>query len=145
MSPEVAQALRVEAPMIDAEGVLCLPQPCAFHVGNRCDRYEDRPSGCRTFTCETLRQFIAGELSAAEARMVVDDALAQVRAIELELDRSGWTQPGESGSLAWRRFVTVARQHENDVEFRRRYPQVLLLVAAYLNTIQRAFVIGHVF
>lgn len=143
MTSDVARAL--DLAVVSGDDEVIVPQPCPFHGGDHCRRYDDRPAGCRTFACETLKSLRSGVATEAEAHAVVARAREQVAAIEEALRRSGWAEPGEPGALAWRRLVVAARQQAEDPAFRRRHAESLILVAAYLTTIQRAFVADYVF
>lgn len=57
-----------------ADGSARFDHPCAKFCGE-CSIYEKRPRSCRSYRCELLRKFDAGEVSFETARRIVDEAI----------------------------------------------------------------------
>jgi len=116
-----------------------MPQPCACYDGG-CSRYESRPARCRQFQCLTLDALASGDVTFDTAEGRIARAKAAVASIERCLMNSGWTEPGEPGPTAWRRFVRAMRAAPDPAAFRRAHRAVLLTVIAY-DQIARAVLV----
>lgn len=127
---EVAQ-LAIE-PTYPASGDARLRQPCQFHSGCACSRYEDRPAVCQTFACKSLARYLAGELTFDDAVAIVRAAVAEAASLEPLLRAAGWTLPGESGGDAWWRLMQDPRDRATDAP-------VMLAAIAYLLTVRQHF------
>lgn len=117
-----------------------LLQPCACHDGCGCGIYEQRPLVCHQFKCLSFAAVERAEITIEEARARIATAVEATRAIEAALTAAAWTEPGESGPDAWRRFTAAMRAAGDDPTFRRRYADVLLAIAAYERLAERVLV-----
>lgn len=75
-----------EAERLDGRVVLSadrkhLKQTCRALEGCKCTVYEDRPQGCRDFRCLILASLEAGDITEAEAREGVAEAMARRDAV----------------------------------------------------------------
>jgi uncharacterized protein len=57
-------------------------QPCRYSSCGQCTNYEDRFDICRSFRCELLKQYQAGQIDLPEARASVEKALALLSAVK---------------------------------------------------------------
>ena len=56
--------------------------PCPRHQDGRCTIYEERPAACRGFQCKLLRRYLAGEISAEDSLVRIEQVkrlLADIR------------------------------------------------------------------
>ena len=70
-----------------------LRQPCGALDGLDCSMYADRPGTCRTYRCDLLGALGEGEVSLAEARVVVEKtraATGEERRFLLRHHFTGW-------------------------------------------------------
>jgi hypothetical protein len=56
-------------------------QPCPAFAGGCCTIYTVRPALCRTYKCDLLRRRDVGEVSTADARATIADAIEQRDAV----------------------------------------------------------------
>ena len=59
------------------DGNTFLQQPCLAYGQGRCQVYEDRPQGCRSYECQVLRDLKEGRLKRAEARQQIHHLFLQ--------------------------------------------------------------------
>jgi hypothetical protein len=60
-----------------------MAQPCAFHLGGRCEIYDQRPQVCRSFRCALLERHESGAVDRDESLGAIETAKA-ARAAVLE-------------------------------------------------------------
>lgn len=83
---EVEAMQRLSLPVVErADGTPGIEQRCAALDGRCCTVYADRPEACRRYRCYLLTAAAEGEVSVEEALAVVDEAHAQIRAVEAAL------------------------------------------------------------
>jgi Fe-S-cluster containining protein len=114
-------------------------QPCAALHQRRCTVYAERPSNCRTFRCELLKCYEAGNLSWSEARTRIDRAHDITAAIRIELARvapntlEGPVPPGQHA------LIPPAAAFSEDPALRRRWAPVLMRMSALLDLVRTHF------
>jgi hypothetical protein len=80
---EVEPLRRLSLPVIErADGSPGIAQRCAALQGRCCTVYSERPEACRRYRCHLFNALAEGEVSLTEALQVVDEAHAQLRAVE---------------------------------------------------------------
>jgi uncharacterized protein len=99
--PDALHALSVGLPLTDEGYGLAFWFPCPLLSGKNCTVYDQRPSGCRSYRCTTLKQLDREEIVLDEALDRVETALAAVKHVETALD--GETIP------QFRRRLAIAR------------------------------------
>lgn len=140
LSADDIQRLPATVQRVEKSRGAALLQPCACHGGGECRIYEQRPLACRQFKCLSFAAVERGEITIDEARGRIAAAVEATRAIAAALAVAAWTEPGEGGPDAWRRFTVAMRAAGDDPIFRRRYADVLLTIAAYERLAERVLV-----
>ena len=64
-------------------------QPCAAHCGSQCAIYAARPERCRIFECRQLQRVAAGEITEAQARGKISEAVQRIAEVNALLLRVG--------------------------------------------------------
>ena len=81
--PEPVAALLAHGLVVlPGEGRPFFKQPCPAWVGRKCTIYADRPSRCRSYFCSNIYRVSVGELTAAQAKAKIEQALVQVSELE---------------------------------------------------------------
>lgn len=78
---DVPRHAALSLPVVTQSGRLAMPLPCAKLEARCCTVYEARPPGCRAFGCWLGHRLEHGEVSFAEALVVVREAQARVAAL----------------------------------------------------------------
>ncbi len=120
------------------KGTFWFRQPCTAHRECACAIYDERPTRCRLFECHILRRVAAGELSEAQARQTISEALALVGRINQLIAQVAETNPRRSLAkriasalatdepTALHRELELARDAYEDLanrEFRRQFDE----------------------
>jgi len=69
--------------------------PCPRHRDGRCSIYEERPAACRGFQCKLLRRYLAGEISAEDSLVRIEQVKRLLADIRRRMD------VGEDGISVW--------------------------------------------
>ncbi len=114
------EALGLEVEEGDDEGRdLCLlPLPCAALRGTRCSIYPHRPETCRTFECRLLKDALAGRVSLAEARGVIEETRSLARRLGELVEAVGEEEGG--GTLAERVHEAMGAVAEPEIRKEQR-------------------------
>jgi len=91
-SDELGRVRRRGLPILERPQGAALQQRCAALAGCRCEIYDDRPAACRSYRCMLLTALGEGEVSLAEALVVVGQAHAAIA----EVARA---HPGEGAAM----------------------------------------------
>lgn len=70
------------------DGRVVIGLPCPALEGRRCTMYDERPAGCREFSCATARALAEGEVDEATAHARVEEALRRLAQVEARLPRA---------------------------------------------------------
>ena len=119
------------------EGLGSFSQPCPKLNHCRCNIYADRPTRCRQFECELLRQVDRGEASRRDAVHLIEKAR-----LKSEIVRSllrGLGDEEESMPLATRCDRVMDLPVERDEEWWDTYATFLLEVKALQHLLKQHF------
>jgi len=75
---EIDRVRRRGLPILERPQGAVLQQRCAALDGCRCEIYDDRPAACRGYRCMLLTSLGEGEVSLAEALVIVGQAHAAI-------------------------------------------------------------------
>lgn len=110
------QLKRAGLSLVRADNKPYFALPCRFCQNGRCGIYAERFTTCRTFRCDLLRAYQAGELTREESLHKVSEALALRREIMKQ-------EPGAALS-------NVRRELRVELQASRERPELLLKITA---------------
>lgn len=98
---EIERAARLRLPLLESPLRLAFRLPCPRLSDRRCTVYDERPETCRTYACEVLRAYGAGEIDEPTALSRIE----RVREQSAEVARRAGTASREEAvrELAWMR------------------------------------------
>jgi Fe-S-cluster containining protein len=112
-------------------------QPCGAYADGCCQIYADRPSTCRKFRCELLKNS-SGARSWEEAQQTIGRALRLREALRAELARI----VPDGGQMSVTAVVNIVPTHEAltaDRDFLEKWAPVMLPLVALLDCLGRNF------
>ena len=121
---EEERAERIHLRILREEGVVAFLFPCPAHTGV-CSVYDDRPSVCVEYSCETLRSVEDGSMPRAEAEALLARTRALAESVRARVPgvRALWADVG--------RFV------QDSIEWRREHASLLLDIGELRQLISR--------
>jgi hypothetical protein len=108
--------------------------PCHYASCGQCTNYQDRFDICRSFRCELLKRYQAGDIDLVEARATVEKALEMVSVVKADDERAALYRERRAlrGQLA-------ERMRSGSTEERRGLARRLLNLVALDEFLDRRF------
>jgi hypothetical protein len=102
-------------------------QPCPYLSNKTCVIYDERPySICETFSCKLLSQVRGEKIVFSDAIKIIGDTMALRRKVVLQLQAHYPENTGNSLSCQMKEFKAHFSDKMSDVDFRKKFGQLLL-------------------